>query len=153
MRFKRFLPRILLLFGFLLLLLVIKYPTEIQSLSKDIIFLNFERLKIYFSNFFYYAGSQPKRNPPLSLLTKETELRLYIGEPFKSFSQKDWDKFWNLIYGAFPKEAPERQGLPKRLRQLTQDEIIYELSSRYPQQFANFRKEHWEIFFGILFKR
>lgn len=153
MCFRRFLPKILLLFGFLLLILVIKYPGEIQSLSKDIIFLNFERLKIYFNNFFYYIGSQPKRKPPLSLLTKETELRLYIGEPFKSFSQNDWDKFWNLIYGVFPKEHPERQGLPKKLRQLTQDEIIYELSSSYPQQFANFRQQHWEIFFGIIFKR
>lgn len=148
MRFKRFLPKILLAFGFLTLFLIIKYQNSI----KDIWSFNLEKVKIYFDNFFYQTSSQPKRHRPLSLMERETELKLYIGEPFRDFTQNDWNEFWNLIYGAFPKEAPKK-GLPKKMRQLTPDEIAFELMSRYPSPFAYFKESHWQIFFGIVLKK
>lgn len=149
MRFKRFLPKILLILLILALFLIIKY----QNTIKDIWLFNLEKFKTWFDNFFYFTSSEPKRRSPISLLKKETELKLYVGEPFRSFSRQQWQEFWHIIYAAFPKEPPEREGLPKRMRQLTLDEIAFKLMSLYPQPFAYFKEEHWKLFFNILLAR
>lgn len=138
-----------MVFGFLVLFLVLQFNSQI----KNFIDYNKERIQTYGFNFFYMSGAGPKRYRPVSLLERETELKLYIGEPFKSFNQADWDDFWNLIYGAFPKDPPKKEGLPRRMRQLTLDEIRYELMLRYPTPFNYFKKEHWGMFFGIVLKR
>lgn len=149
MRFDKFLPKILLVVGFLALFLIIKY----QSPIKEKLAFHLERISIYFDNFFYHASSKPERHRPVSLLERETELKLYIGQPFRDFTRKDWARFWNLIYGAFPKEAPEKQGLPRKARQLTQGEIASELILRYPNPFSYFQKNHWEMLFSIVLKK
>lgn len=149
MQFKRFLPKLLFAACLLLLFLIVKY----QSYLKDAWSFNLEKVKIHFANFFYQTNSEPKRHRPVSLLQKETELKLYIGQPFIDFSKKDWNEFWNLIYGAFPREVADKQGLPKKIRQLTPDEISFELMSRYPQTFAYFRDSHWKTFFGIVLNK
>ena len=148
MRSKRFLPKILLIAGFLSTFLIIKYKSEI----KGFLSFNLEKFRIYSDNFFGYATSGPKRSRPISLLQKETELKLYVGEPFRSFSRRDWSDFWNLIYGVFHREAPEKAGLPRRVRRLTKEEIAEELTRRYPSPFSYFKEEHWGIFFGLILK-
>lgn len=149
MQFRRYSPRIFLISGIILLILIIKY----QNVIRDVWLFNLGKFRIYFDNFFYETSSGPRRHRPLSLLERETELKLYIGEPFRNFSQRDWNKFWNLIYSAFPRETPERQGLPKRMRQLTLDEIASELMLLYPQPFTYFKESHWNTFFGIVLKK
>lgn len=149
MPFKRFLPKVLLIAGFAVLFLIIVY----QSPIKDIWLLNLERLQIYIDNFFNAAGPEPRRQRPISLLQKEIELKLYIGEPFKGFSETDWNDFWRFVYGGYPKELPGKQGLPMKMRQLTTDEIASELAFRYPQPFAYFTERHWKTFFDILFAK
>lgn len=138
-----------MILGFPALFLIIKY----QSSIKEAWLFNLEKVKIYFDNFFSDSDAQTARRRPLSLAERETELKLYIGEPFKDFTPADWNEFWNLIYGRFSKENPDRQSLPKKMRQLTLDEIAYELMYRYPQPFAYFTESHWKIFFSIIAKK
>lgn len=146
---KRLLPKILLPLGFVLLFLIVKY----QAPLKDFFLFSVETVRIHIDNLFYSAGSEVSRHRPVSLLQKETELKLYVGEPFKSFSQRDWNWFWRLIYGAFPRGIPEREGLPNRMRQLTMDEIASEIMKRYPEPFTYFKDEHWKMFFGIALEK
>lgn len=149
MRPNRVLPKILLIVGFSILFLIIKYQDSI----KDFASFNLEKMKIHFDNFFSEEDSRITRHRPFSLLEKETELKLYIGEPFKSFTREDFNEFWHLIYGTFPKDIPDREGLPRKTRQLTSDEIAFELMSLYPQPFAYFKSEHWQTFFDIVLKK
>lgn len=146
---KKIFPKILLIFGFLTLFIIIAYRASI----KDKWLFNLEKLKIHADNFFFKSGPGFERRPPISLLQKETELEVYLGEPFKSFSEKDWQEFWKIIYGAYPREIPEKKGLPKKMRQLSEDEIAYELTQLYPEPFNYFKEEHWKALFGIILKK
>lgn len=147
MPFKKFLPKIFLLAVLLVLLVVIRYREEIRQFSS----FNLEKLKIHKDNFFAESGPGLKRRRPVSLLQKETELALYVGEPFRSFKKKDWREFWKIIYGVYPLDGPQEPGLPPKFRQMQQDELSYELVVRYPQPFAYFSPEHWRILFSIIF--
>lgn len=145
----RIIPKALLLSGFLALFLVVKY----QQTLKDFWGFAVETAEAHFNNLFYQADSQTDRHRPVSLIEAETELKLYIGEPFRSFNQRDWDGFWRLIYAGFPRGAPPREGLPNKMRQLTLDEIASELMARYPEPFTYFKDEHWKMFFGTVLKK
>jgi hypothetical protein len=149
MSFKRLLPKFLLVAGFLSLFFIIKYQGQI----KDLLGLNLDKAKDYIDYVSYDLNYEAKRHRPVSLLVRETELRLYIGEPFRDFNRSDWEKFWNIIYGIFPKAGPKEPGLVSKRGQLTEDEITYELMKTYPQPFTYFREEHWKIFFSIIFKK
>ncbi|MFH0935696.1 MAG: hypothetical protein V1828_02400 [Candidatus Omnitrophota bacterium] len=149
MPFKKALPRISLFVVLLALVMIIKYREEIRQFAS----FNLYKVKIHADNFFYGAGPGPKRHQPVALLQKETELALYVGEPFRSFRKSDWREFWEIIYGAYPMDAPEKPGLPRRVRQMDRDELAYELAMRYPQPFAYFTPEHWRIFFSIIFSK
>ena len=138
-----------MLAGFLALALAIKYQNSI----KDLWSFNIERFNIYFYNSFYQSNSEAKRKPPLSLINKEAELKLYIGAPFTSFNEEDWQKFWDIIYEAYPLVSPEREGLPNKVRQLTEGEIKDRLVSKYPTPFSYFKDNHWQSFFSIIQKR
>jgi hypothetical protein len=111
-----------------------------------------KKAAVYVDNFFYFAKSGVKRRPPITLIERETELKLYIGAPFKDFTRRDWNEFWNLVYGAFLKENPEDTNLPKKMRQLTEEEIAQKLTSFYPMPFSFFQERAWQSFFQILFK-
>lgn len=145
----RILPKVLLPLGFLVLFLAVKY----QQTLKDFWGFAVETAGIHFNNLFYQADSETERHRPLSLIETETELKLYIGEPFRHFNQMEWNGFWQLIYGGFPRGLPPREGLPNKMRQLTLDEIASELMKRYPEPFTYFKDEHWKMFFGIVLKK
>ncbi|MFA4854578.1 MAG: hypothetical protein WC616_04415 [Candidatus Omnitrophota bacterium] len=149
MSFKRLLPKILLVAGFLSLLFIIKYQGQI----KDLLWVNLDKAKDYVDYVSYDLNYEAKRHRPVSLLVRETELKLYIGAPFRDFNRGDWEKFWNIIYGIFPKAGPKEPGLVSKRRQLTEDEITYELIKMYTQPFNYFREEHWKMFFSIIFKK
>ncbi|TAM42638.1 hypothetical protein EPN54_01025, partial [bacterium] len=102
MPFKRLLPKFLLVAGFLSLSLIIIFQARI----KDFLGVNYDRAREYANYILYDLNFEFKRHRPLSLLERETELKLYIGDPFRDFSRSDWEKFWNLIYGIFPKNGP-----------------------------------------------
>lgn len=146
---KRLFPRLILPLGFVVLFLVVKYQVQL----KDFFVFAVDSAKIHYDNLFYSASSEAKRHSPVSLVERETELKLYIGEPFRSFNQSDWNWFWRLIYGAFPRGEPEREGLPKKMRQLNFDEIASELMKRYPEPFTYFKDEHWKTLFGVALQK
>lgn len=148
MRFKKLMPRIGLIVGFLFLLLIIKFQNEVKDFASFYI----EKAQIHLDNFFYSSSSKPKRHRPISTLTKETELKLYIGSPFRDFSRSEWNWFWNLVYGAFPKEKPAKSGMPLKLRQLNSEEIALKLINRYPDFFSGFKESHWQMFFRDILK-
>jgi hypothetical protein len=104
-------------------------------------------------NTFYFASDEVMRRQPVSLLKKETELQTSVGRPFIDFDIADWREFWNLVYGSFPKDPPEREGLPKRERQLTEDELRDELITRYGEPFTYFQPSHWQWFMEVLRKK
>jgi len=149
MPFKRHLPRFLLVVGFLSLSLIIIF----QGPIKDFLGVNFDKAREYAGFIFYDLNFEYKRQKPITLLKKETELRLYIGEPFRSFNRSDWENFWNIIYGIFPKTDPNQPGLVAKRRQLTEDEIAAELKKMYPQPFIYFMQDHWNMFFEVIFKK
>lgn len=142
MRLNRFLSRFFLILGFTIVMLAIKY----QSQLKEIAGFNLGKSKTHLDNFF---SPEVSRKRPLSLLQRETELKLYIGQPFIDFSAQEWEEFWSLIYGVYPKGEPEKPGMPKKMRQLTTDEIAFELMELYPQLFAYFQESYWRALFDI----
>lgn len=103
-------------------------------------------LKIKVENFSYEMS--PERSKPMSTLEKETRLIVGIGEPFKNFTPKDWQQFWNIIYGIYSEE-PE-PGKPSRKRQLTQNEMEQKLIEKYPMPFSYFGDAHWNEFWKII---
>lgn len=145
---KRFLARVLLIFGFFVAFVIVQKQMAIKSNYSHFL----EAAKIHLYNLFYAVNLQEKRQPPPSLIQKETELKMYIGEPFIRFSKGEWNKFWKLVYGAYNIEVINSE-LPKKVRQLSQDEIARELISHYPQPFIYFQESHWKVFFDILFKK
>ncbi|MFH0762736.1 MAG: hypothetical protein V1925_02475 [Candidatus Omnitrophota bacterium] len=149
MPFRRVLPKIFLLIGFLTLFIIIKYRVEI----KEFFSFNLQKAKIHTDNFFYQSGSGAKRRKPVTFLQRETELALYIGEPFRNFNRRDWEEFWDVIYGAYVTDAPQEEGLPRRVRQMEREELSYELARLYPQPLAYFTQEQWQAFFSIIFKK
>lgn len=137
----------MLIFGFLALFLIIAF----QGVIRNFISLNQQKLKIHKDNFFVYSNEEVIKRPrPLTTAKVDSALEVYIGRPFVNFSEEEWEEFWKIIYGVYPKDEPERPGLPRKLRQLTEEEIASELIARYPQPFRNFREEHWNEFFKII---
>lgn len=145
----KILPKIFLATGVITLFLIVRYQNEIKS------FINHLKVTsgIYLDNFFFEVGSNVQRRRPISLQKKETELLLYIGEPFRNFTPEDWKEFWNIIYGGFLKPHPESPNLPKLKRQLTEEEIILELKNLYPTPFVLFTTANWQLFFDIIYRK
>jgi len=92
------------------------------------------------------------RKRPLSTAIKETHLALWVGEPFRSFSVREWQDFWRLIYGKHYMDNPLGRGWPKVYRQLTLEEIKLKLIDLYPFPFSRFSGKDWSAFFGIILK-
>lgn len=103
-------------------------------------------IKINFDNFFYEMS--PERSKPISTLEKETRLITLIQDPFRDFTQDDWQKFWHIIYGVYP-EKPQA-GKASKKRQLTQDEMEEQLIKDYPMPFSYFTEQHWAEFWKII---
>jgi hypothetical protein len=90
MSFKRLLPKFLLVAGFISLSFIIIYQDRI----KDFLRINYDKAREYVDYISYDLNFEFKRHRPLSLLERETELKLYIGEPFRSFNKSGWETFW-----------------------------------------------------------
>jgi hypothetical protein len=92
------------------------------------------------------------RQRPMSTFEQEEQLRQFIPPVFESFSEKDWDEFWNTIYGAFPDESSSKKFMPKKYRQLTMSEIEQRLINRYPNGFGRMGQQHWGYFWQYIIK-
>lgn len=141
-------PKILLVLGFVLLFALLQY----QGQLKDFWSLIIDKAAITYDNFFKPTGEIPERKRPLSFLKRQVDLQMFIGEPFKSFSEEDWNEFWNIVYGGFAMDEAGA-GLPRRMRQMSKEEIENALTERYPQPFAYFDERVWKQFFEILFSK
>jgi hypothetical protein len=143
-------PKLFLKLGFLLLFLLILFAKPIRKFTD----FQFQKLEVYKTNLFAPANPEVvRRRKPISTALEESNLEVAFGEPFSNFSLEEWDDFWEVIYGLYPKGEPEKPGLPRRLRQLTTGEIISELIARYPQIFRYFRESDWEAFFSAIERR
>ncbi len=138
-------PKIFIVFGVVLAFMLFFAQKNLREDWDDLL----DGFGINIDNFFY--GLNPERSRPVSTLEKETSLKSYVGEPFISFSKSDWDDFWNILYGVFPRDYPDNERLPPKLRQLTTLEMEAELKKRYPSPFSYFQDSHWQQFWQILF--
>lgn len=150
MQFSRLGPKILLLLGFVVLILLYRY----QNYLKEAKNFQLKKLETYSDNFF--AAGNPevvKRARPVSTAYKEGELIATFGRPFSDFSDDEWKSFWDIIYELYPLVEPESPGLPNRVRQYSEGEIVAELSNRYHAPFTNFTNDHWSMFFDIILNK
>lgn len=145
----RILPKIFLFLGLVVLFLAVRYYARINSVVSSLK----NSAGIHSDNFFRQSKAESLRRRPLSLVERETELKLYLGEPFKGFSYAQWEEFWSLIFDVFPEEYAQAPGEPIRVRQLSSAEIADKLMKLYPDPFAYFKTEHWEALFGVAFKK
>lgn len=101
-----------------------------------------------------FAGGvkQEQRRRPLSTAIAETQLALYVGEPFKNFDRLEWQEFWDIVYGRRYMDNPRGRNWPKVYRQLTIEEIRIKLVDMYTFPFARFSDEQWGVFFGVALK-
>ena len=150
MQFSRLLPKILLLLGFIALILLYHY----QNYLKEAKNFQLKKLETYSDNFFAEGDPEVvKRVRPVSSAYKEGELIATFGRPFSDFADEDWNSFWDVIYKLYPIVEPESPGLPNRVRQFSEGEIVSELSNRYQAPFTNFTKDHWDMFFNIIINK
>lgn len=147
MRPRRLSPRGVLFLVYFFLALILIFRKQI----KDLCSFNLQKLETYKYNFFAVSNPEVmKRQRPISTDRVEAELTVSIGEPFQKFSQEEWGRFWDVIYGIYPLEKQENAALPNKMRQLTDEEIITTLISLYPRPFAFFQKENWGAFFSLI---
>ena len=104
---------------------------------------------IQIDNFGYPLKAE--RSRPVSSLELETNLKSYVGEPFISFSQSDWEKFYDILYNGYPVEYSENERLPPRVRQLNYGEMEERLGREFPNPFSQFQDQHWKQFWPIVF--
>lgn len=150
MRFNQLYPKILLLLGFIALILIYAYQNYLKELRN----FQFKKLETYSDNFFAEGDPEViKRLRPVSTLYKEAELITTFGKPFSDFAEEEWKSFWNIIYELYPIVEPDSPGLPKKVRQLSEGEIISELINLYEMPFRYFTKDHWDMFFIIILSR
>jgi hypothetical protein len=141
MRPKKILPKIFLVCGLLLILLIIRFRKEIKEYPLS-----------YLGSIFSGLTYERERRAPLTFLEQEEKLKVYMGEPFAAFGEKEWQEFWNIIYGAFPKGPADKLGLSKKMRQLTTLEIERKLTALYPSPFEHFQDRQWQAFFSLIIK-
>lgn len=91
----------------------------------------------------------PKRRPPFTIIALKENLKTALPVPFVEFTEEEWERFWNWIYGNF-EEA--KDDWPKRKRQLTKEEIQDMLRSYYRNPFGYFREQQWDIFWKQVLK-
>jgi len=91
----------------------------------------------------------PQRKRPFSLMRKEDKLKMFMPQVFTKFSRKDWEQFWDLIFG----HKRVGEGLIKQKVQRSREEIEEYLKYQYYDYFYNFQKNHWNSFWNIVLGR
>ncbi|UCC95421.1 MAG: hypothetical protein JSW40_01395 [Candidatus Omnitrophota bacterium] len=107
---------------------------------------NFQRLLQPIQQFFKVKKHNismevsPERQPPLTFIEQEANLREFVPDVFGKFDERDWQQFWSLIY--LP--TTEKQGLLAVKRYRTKEEIEDYLRDRYPRPLSYFRGSDWD---------
>lgn len=141
----KFFPGMLIFFAIVLVLTLLLAQDNLRRDWNDFM----EGIDIHIDNFMYTFS--PKRSKSISMLEKEQNLKLYVGQPFIDFSQSDWDKFWDILYGIYPLDYSQNSRLPARVRQLKPAEMEEKLKEWYPKPFGYFQPQHWQQFWQIAF--
>src|SRR3990167_208318 len=108
----RLLPKLLIFAGIALAAGGGFFPGNMRLDWEDLV----ELVNIQIDNFSYPFNAE--RSRPVSSLETETNLNSNVGEPFISFSKSQWDKFWDILYGAYPVDYSDNERLPPRVRQI-----------------------------------
>ncbi len=106
----------------------------------------FEKAKDNFSSQF-----DKKRSAPITLIEKEENLRLFMGPLVHDFTQEDWDRFWNVIYGMQEKPA-DNPFLPKEFYQYSIEQAQDQLRRMFPGSFGRLGPEHWSYIWREIIK-
>jgi len=145
---RRILTRDFLIWGFFFLFIGLFFG---ETIREQVAF-QYKTIKTYTDNFFASRNREiVRRFRPPHPISQEVRLGSSFGAPFASFQPADWDEFWSILYGVYPRGAPEEPGLPNTMRQLSEEELKDELIDRYERPFVNFRPKHWKAFFSLVF--
>jgi hypothetical protein len=112
------------------------YPFEerIAGVYKE--FLKF--LRVEKTNLNIIAA--PSRKIPLTFIQREEALRQLNPELFANFSEREWAKFWLLIY----EPIQEKQGKYTVKRFRTREEVQNILREKYSSVFGYFKEGQWQ---------
>lgn len=100
-----------------------------------------DRIAAVHDNILYNLGSS--RTPPLSTVDLEENLKLYVRNPFISFTRDDWEEFWDLLYAKVPEDE---SGWPTRKSQFNREEAQIALADYYGEPFSRFTDSQWSVF-------
>lgn len=143
----KIIPKLILLLGFILTGALFYYREPLKEKRS----LYWEKVLVWKEAVFSDSGPEYRRRP-ISTAAQESQLVMYVGAPFNSFTFNDWQEFWKIIYGFHPRENPSAKWLPGIEKQYTEEELMGELIRKYPLPFAGFMDEHWKMFFNIALK-
>lgn len=93
----------------------------------------------------------PDRRKPIITVDKEFGLKQLNPTFFNNFDDKDWQEFWDIIYGMHPLINFQDEKLPAAERNYSILEIQDVLIKRYPEGFSGFAEEHWKMFWKEIF--
>ncbi len=144
---KRLVPRMFLIIAIFVLLLLINQRERLEYYTQHLSIVS----KVILENI--NVQMYPPRKFVGTKIQKEDMLKMYVGEPFKNFSFKEWEQFWQIIYGLYRKENPQDPRLPAIYRHLDKEEMQQELIGRYPTPFSYFGDAQWEQFWQIIFSK
>lgn len=147
MRKLRVIFYIIFLSALISFIVSLKYSPSFYN-TKGKFYLTLANLKFRFQAFIYNLklDLNPPRKRKTSFIVEEAKLSTIFNEPFKSFSKKDWNKFWDLIYE--PAYKIERGVKIKYYR--SKKEIEQYLKWHYPERFRSLTQEGWDYFWQLV---
>jgi len=145
--FKKIFPRLFILFLILLLIILLREKENLEYYVRHLGLIS----KVILENI--HTQMNPPRKFVGNKLEKEDTLKMYVGEPFLSFSYSEWEDFWKIIYGLYRKENPYDAKLPAIYRHLELEEMQELLAQKYPMPFARLQARQWEEFWRLIFSK
>lgn len=118
-----------------------------------------EGLKLQWDKFLYFINlsrknmeveMNPQRKRPRNLYARQDRLMMTFGEPFRNFSKKEWEEFWDVVFGVVVETGPQGENIK---RQRTHDEVESYLRYNYSRWTANYTADHWREFWNIIYTK
>lgn len=124
----------------------------IENLKIGFIKNGYEMLRDTFQtiNHNVHVDMLPQKPFPSTAVRAESSLTLFYPPLFGNFCRKDWDEFWDSIYGRTIEKESASKSLIKKKRLLTKEEIEERLIDSYDIPFIYFNRTHWKEFWEIL---
>jgi hypothetical protein len=145
---KEFLRYLVNILAIILVALVIYFVIEFKNKNDTFPFK--ERITGIYNEFLKFINIEkanmnistttPSRKIPLTFIRREEALRQFNPDLFANFSEREWGKFWALIY----EPIDEKQGRFNVKRFRTRQEVENILTKRYPTILEYFKESQWQ---------